>query len=910
MRGVLHGRDEELAAIGLLLSAARSGRSGALAIYGDAGSGKTALLEHAVEQASGMRVLRGTCVESEAELAFAGLHLLLRPAMGSVDLLPQPQAAALRAAFGLADSSGADRFLAGLATLTLLTELADGGPLLCVCDDAHWLDQASATALLFAARRLDAEGIAICLASRGGGLIEGAADLPALILRPLDRDASARVLAEHAAALTPAVRDRIIEMSQGNPLALIELPTALTAREQATRLDPWAFYVGTLPVSSRVQDAFAEQIARLPEPTRLLLLVASADDTEDLRIIGRAAAELGASLADVAPAQAARLVEVTGGMLRFRHPLIRSAAYQAGAPASIAVHRALAHALAHAGQPVREAWHLAAGASGPDETIAARLERAAQSARDRGGYAAEAAAYERAAALSTGDEATGRRLMLASAATMAAGQMHHAGALADRAARLVREPPSLARLAEIRAAAEFDNGSPRWAARTLLDGSAPIAGTVPSHAARMLLDAVHSALYGCDPDTASKAADMLGRLELPAPLDAFRPAAAGLACLLRGELTAGVPMVARTLETLGETALTLPPGLRRVAATCALAAGDDQLAHDLVVSLAAQCREQGGISLLPYALQVLAIAQQYLGRLADARANACEGLRIAEDTGQRHRFIHLNAILGRISAIEGDEKSCRELCGPASAHESPPVAGTAGTSLSLLDLGSGRYDDALARLEELLAGPARYTFILTYSLPDLVEAAAATHRPEAGAAALARFEEFSSVANQPWAAAAALRCRAQLGRNPEENFQQAARLHSDGARPFERARTELAYGRWLRRGRRRADARAPLESALAAFSHLGAVPWAEQARGELRAAGASVDGPARSGLATRLTAQELQVVRRAAVGMSNREIAAELFLSPRTVGYHLYKAYPKLGVTSRGQLARLDLLTS
>jgi DNA-binding NarL/FixJ family response regulator len=910
---MLYGRDSELAELGRLIDGAKNGRSGALSLAGEAGTGKTALLDAVVEQAGGMRVLRGTCIESEAELPFAGLHLLLRAAAGRLDTLPGPQAAALRAAFGLADAAGADRFLTGLATLTLLADLAAGEPLLFICDDAHWLDQASATALQFAARRLEAEGVALILSFRTSGRAHDGAGLPVLRLGPLDPDCSALLLAEYAPDLAPLVRDRIIEQSQGNPLALIELPAALTPAQRGGQPDPRAFHVGTLPVSSRVQDGFAEQISGLPENSRLVLLAAAADDSEELAVVLRAAESLGATVDDLAPAEHARLVRLSDGALRFRHPLIRSAAYQSAPSAQrTSVHRALARAFAVAGQPDRQAWHMAAGATGPDEAVAAELERAAEHARVRGGYAAEAAAYERASLLSPDPELAGRRLALAAGAAVAAGELRSAGAMADRATRLVQDPAVLAGLADVRALVEFEAGSSRRAGWIHLDGAAAIAATAPEQAAKMLIGAVHSAVYSTDEELARLAAARLAVLDLPPDLAAFVPAMTGMANLLGDDLSAGTRELRDGLRAMA--GLTVPsPELRRMAAVIAQFACDDALVHRLAAELAAECRAQGRIGLLPHALQLLAAVQQFRGHHAEARAHGLEALAIARDTGQHHRAGISRLALARIAAIEGDEQTCHTLLDEALTWDSASVVGSAGHIVSLLDLGYGRTAGLPARLSELASGPARHMFIVTMSLPDLVEAAVAEQQHEQALRALARFEQFASAAKQPWASAVALRCQALLGHDPEASFAAAVRLHADGSRPFDRARTELAYGRWLRRERRRTQARAQLESALAIFTRLGAQPWRIQAVAELRAAGvtaAGVTAAARTGgsdLVEQLTAQELQVVRRAADGLSNREIAAELFLSPRTVGYHLYNAYPKLQVTTRTQLARIEL---
>lgn len=714
-------------------------------MIGDAGTGKTALLDHAVRLAAGMRVLCATCVESETDLAFAGLHLLLRPAVERLNTLPGPQAGALRAAFGLADAAGADRFLVGLATLTLLSELADGEPLLCVCDDAHWLDQASATALLFAARRLGAEGIALIFGTRGGGLLGGTASLPAITLEPLDQDAAGRLLDEHATDLALLIRDQIIELSQGNPLALIELPTALTAEQRGGGLDQQALHLGILPVSSRVEDAFAGQIVRLPERSRLLLAVAAAEDTGDLGIILQTAATLGASLADMAPAERARLVELRGDRVRFRHPLVRSAAYQSSAVSlRTTVHRALAEVLAAAGQLDREAWHLAASATAPDEAIAAKLERAAEFARERGGYAAEAVAFERAAQLSADHEAEGRRLARAAEATLASGHLRPASVMASRAMRMISDPVGLARLAELRANFEFETGATRIAARILVEGAVGIAPAAPDLAVRMLSSAVHYANVAGDSGLAMRVVDQVATLTLPPELRAFVPAIIGLGHMTADQTGKGVREIRGVLRVLAADVERYPPVMSRSVIGFALLAGDAQIALAVAAALAAQCRAQGMISMLPFTLTMLAETQLFLGRLTDARATGAEAMRIAVDTGQDQRVGHLNGVLARIAAVEGDERSCVELASHTASEDSGPAA-WAGTSLSLLDLALGRYDTAFSRLADLAAGPARNTLIVTLALPDLVEAAAGAQREDRALAALARFEEFSSA---------------------------------------------------------------------------------------------------------------------------------------------------------------------
>jgi len=473
---------------------------------------------------------------------------------------------------------------------------------------------------------------------------------------------------------------------------------------------------------------------------------------------------------------------------------------------------------------------------------------------------------------------------------------------------LVTESSDKARLAELRATIEFETGSSSAAARLALEGAIGIAQEYPDQVIPMLCTAVHHANYAGDGDVADRIARQLAGVAVPADQAMFFPAITGVAQLTAGELTAGLRELRRGLRPLAASADRLTPAMSLATAAFAVLAGDDQSAFDVAAALVMRCRAHGMISTLPFALTYQCVAQQFRGEMADAHVAGAEAMRMATDTGQSHRIGHLNGVLARIAAIEGDESSCASFASHGPFGDSKPSTSWAETSLSLLDLGFGRHDAVLSRLTKLLSGPAGKALMVTFSMPDLVEAAVGTHREEVAVTALARFEDFSRAAGQPWAEAVTLRCHAMLGHDPGDNFGRAVRLHSVGGRPFEQARTELAYGRWLRRVRRRLDARAQLESALATLTGLGATPWAEQARTELRAAGATAVRQAGvAGPAARLTTQELQVARRAAAGLSNRQIAAELFLSPRTVGYHLYKVYPKLNVTSRAQLASLVL---
>src|SRR5690348_3776596 len=483
---MLHGRSAETARIDKLPAAARDGRSGALVIRGEAGVGKTALLDYA-SAAAGMRVLRGTGIESEAELPFAALQLLLRPGLGRLDVLPPPQAQALRGAFGLAGTPGADRFLIGLAALSLLAELAGDAALLCVVDDAHWLDRASADALLFAARRLGSEGVVLLISAREDGF--EAPGLPELPLGRLGREASRALLAERAPRLPPALADRVLAEADGNPLALLELPAALSESSRTSGF-PVALAAplelpAPLPLPRRLQQSYYRQVAALPAPTRTFLLVAAAEETGDLGLVRRAAQALGVPAAAADAAERSGLIAADAQVVAFRHPLVRAAVYQGATSAERgAAHAALAGALDHplAGEPDadRRAWHRAAAATGPDEGVAAALEQAADRARLRLGHASAAAALERAARLTPAQPDRARRLIAAAGAALDAGRPEAASALAEQGQSLTAEPGALAEIARVRAWVAMERGSMHRVHELVVAGAGPIPGSHPT----------------------------------------------------------------------------------------------------------------------------------------------------------------------------------------------------------------------------------------------------------------------------------------------------------------------------------------------------------------------------------------------------------------------------------------------
>ncbi|MEU8146825.1 AAA family ATPase [Nonomuraea sp. NPDC048901] len=977
---MLYGRGAEQAEIDALLAAARAGRSGAVVVKGETGIGKSALLGYAAGRAAGWPVLRTLGVESETELPFAALHLLLRPVLGYAERLPPGQAAALRGAIGAAPAEVADRFLVGLAALTLLSDLAGDGPILCLVDDAQWLDDASADALLFAARRLDAEGVVMLFALRDGAATprRGAMATPGMIsqhreatprvtpsrlealathgvpelrLGRLEAAVAAEFLADRARDLAPQVRRRVLDEAAGNPLALIEFAAVLTPEQRAGRLSPLPFAGESGPLSDRVRTTFEAYIDRFPEPARAALLVAAADDTGDLDLILRAAARLGATVADLALAEREELIELSAAGLSFRHPLIRSAAYR-GAPyfRRVAAHLALAESLSDQtgrclgdpmGRPLdgrmtpllddraaesldgqaradRRAWHRAAAATGPDERVAGELERAALRARDRQGTAAASVAYERAADLTAGTARTARRLIAAAELSVQAGQLKRAAGLADRAAplttTLATTPAELACLAQVRACVEVEQGSPSAAGRILAEGAEHVRTADPALAARMLAEAIHYASFAADPELAHDADHRLGALALPLPKGPQPPQPEGPQPLPQrpGVLAAGMAVMARLVE--GQAVVDLSPiraaaqlardspDLLPLAASLSIVSGDEVTAHGLAESLVARCRERGLIGLLPQALALLAQAQMLRGRHREASAAASEALTVASDIHQAHRAGHVHGLLAWLAAVGGAEERCLELAAKADGDVEATRA-LAAWALGLSQLGQGR---AGAALDHLQAAGHRHPVVALCAAPDLVEAAVRAGRADLAEGAAARFAGWAAAVERPWANAVAARLRGLLAEGDEagRHFARAVAVPAD--QPFQQARNELLYGEWLRRAHRRSDARRRLRAAFEAFDALGAAPWARRAHGELEAAGEAAVSRS-GGLLDRLTPQERQVVRLAATGLSNRQIGARLFLSPRTVGHHLYKAFPKLGVAARAQLGDLDL---
>ncbi|HSL64858.1 MAG TPA: AAA family ATPase [Gaiellaceae bacterium] len=907
---MLYGRDPERSRIAELLDGARASRSGVLVISGEPGVGKSALLEDARDRAADMHVLAGAGVESEAHLPFAALHQLVRPVLGHVDGLPPPQAAALRGALGLAPEGSSDRFLVSLATLSLLAEAAERRPLLCVVDDAHWLDDASADALVFVARRLDAEGIVLLFAAREGELRRfEAPGLPELRLGGLDPAAAGALVDRHAgAALSPDLRDRLVAETGGNPLALLELSPALSDA-QLSGAEP---VLAPLPVGERVERAFLARVERLPEETQTLLLVTAAEDTGELATVLRAAAELGVPAEALDAAEEAGLARVRGTRIELRHPLVRSAVYQA-APLSRrqAAHLALAAVLEGELEADRRAWHRAAASVGPDPAVGEELEQAAQRARRRSGYAAASLAFERAAALAGDEQDRARRLTSAAENAWLAGRIERALTLLEVARPLVTEPIQRADVDRFLGLVEMTRGVPADACELLLRAATDVAPLDVQRALELLNLAGLAAAYAGDKQAAVAIADAAGALEVEEPPLARMLAQLliGLGAYARGDFADAAPRLRAALDVaqeLDDEAGEQPVALL-FAGRAALYLGDDVAAYRTHREAAARARAAGALSIVAQILPRLATSEVWAGRWASATASAREGIQLAREIGQHDLVAQQLVLLGLVAALRGSEDECRSLAAEsrelASARGLGIVAEIASWALAVLELGLGRSEEALRRCREISTTP-----VVFWGALDRIEAAVRAGEPETAREWLAPVEAWAESTAVAWARAVSLHARALLTEGDEavSLFRAALDAHGEAARPFERARSELAYGELLRRSRHRVDAREHLRTALDGFEALGAALWAERARVELRASGETARKRDPSTRAD-LTPQELQIARFVAEGLTNRDVAAQLFLSPRTIDFHLRNVYRKLGISSRTALARLDL---
>jgi DNA-binding CsgD family transcriptional regulator len=887
---VLRGRRSECAALDALLAGMRGGRSGVLLVSGEAGVGKTALLEYAVESASDVRVLRAVGVESEMEVAFAALHQLCAPMLGRLEELPGPQRDALEIVFGLRVGAAPSRLLIGLALLSLLSEVAEERPLLCVVDDAQWLDRASAQAIAFAARRLFAESVVVLFAAREPG--DELRGLPELEVRGLrNRDARELLASVLRVPLDEQVRDRIVAETRGNPLALLELPRGLSPAELAG-----GFGMPDAPgLSGRIEDSFRRRLAGLPTETQRLMLVAAAEPVGDPVLVWQAAQRLGIGVRAAADTDGLLAI---GTRVTFRHPLVRSSVYQAASPEERqAVHRALADATDPEVDPDRHAWHRAQATAGVDEDVACELERSAGRAQARGGLAAGAAFLERAAALTLQPALRAERSLAAARANHQAGAFDAALALLSSAesgpltelqraqVELLRgqiafalsrgsdAPPLL-----LKAAESFEPLDLRLARETYLE-----ALTAAFFAARLaggvsLLETARAARRAPPSSQPPRAADLL--------LD-------GLALLITEGYDAGAPTVKRAVSAFRSEEIPAEERLRWLWLACR-AAGllwDDESWDVLSARFVQLARDAGALSVLPLALSTRSGALVFEGELAIAASLVDEAAAVNDATGSSRAPRSPSQLIVAATAEVGRQEE-----GEALSSE---------WATAVLLNGLGRYAEALAAAQQA-AEDDNATWSRNGGLVELIEAAARSGKAGIAADALGRLAQTTAASGTDWALGLEARGRALVSDDETADclFREAIERLARTRVRVELARTHLLYGEWLRRTRRRLDAREQLRHAHELFTRFGMHAFAERARVELEATGEHARKRTAESI-DQLTRQELQIAQMARDGLSNPEIGARLFISRRTVKYHLQKVFTKLEISSRGELDRV-----
>jgi DNA-binding CsgD family transcriptional regulator len=910
---VIVGRTRERSELEAVLEAAREGRSTVVVLHGEAGIGKSTLLDQTVEAASGFRVLRARGYESESDIPFAGLLDLLSPVLHLLDRIPPAQAAALRGSLALGDPVPHDQFAVPAGVLSLLSAAAEEQPLLVVVDDVQWLDSASGDALLFAARRLGQEGIAMLAAARDGeGVDPRSTGLPRMHVGSLEPDSARELLLSRAGAVAETVADHLLEAAAGNPLALIEIPTILDERQLAGR-EPLP---APLPPGSSVEGAFRRQLERLPEETRRALLVVAAMQTGRVDVLHEALERMGIDRACLDVAEEAGVVGVEGGRMHFRHPLLRATVYHAAsAPDRRAVHDMLAEVAPDAR---RRAWHMAHAAVAPDETVASALEAAGRDARERGGHSAAAAAFARAAELSVDDERRARRDLEAAGDFTLAAQFDKALALLDDGLALTSDPLLRTDLRRARGHLELRRGAPLAANAVLTEEAEWLeAQGDRARAATTLIEASVAHMMTGDMVALGEGARRARALahEVAPPVELLATVIEAETLLALGRTEEGEALLAPCLPFLlqGDPLATGLPEVVGMAAQCSVWVEQWDRAHTILDRLVRAARDASAVGLLIYPLAARSHLEFRVGRWAAAMADAGESVELARETGQLGLMAHSLTALARVeSAIGRSEEAqrngrqsldiCRAMGGDA-------IRVYALSVLAFDDLAGGRVESAIELLDEATEVADRLHMdepALVQWAPDHVEALARNGQTERANEALARFVRQAERTKRTWALAAAARCRGLLADEGfAAHFGEALKWHEHDGQPFERARTQLAYAERLRRARQRAEARPLLSEALDTFERLGARPWAERCRAELTATGGPSGPRADASRADELTPQELKIALLVAQGMTNREVAASLFLSPKTIEHHLSAIYRKLDVRSRTQLARL-----
>jgi DNA-binding CsgD family transcriptional regulator len=904
------GRRRELEVLSSFLDDVRGGNGRVLVMVGGPGVGKTALFDHLCARAAGCRVETGAGVESEMELPFAGLHQLLTPMLGGIERLPAPQREALQTAFGISSGAAPDRFLVGLATLSLLSDRAEAEPLCCFVDDLHWLDRASAQVLAFVGRRLRADQVGLLFASRAR--LRELAGFDELRIDGL-AEADARTLLD-SVLTTPIdarIRDRVIAEADGNPLALLELFRGLTAADLAGGFG----LTGAVPVTASLEIEFRDRLGALPASTRTLLLVAAADPVGDPALVWQAARALGVEPDAAVAAVEANLVEFAP-TVRFRHPLVRSAVYRsASARQRQAAHRALAEATDAALDPDRRAWHRAQGAAGPDEDVAAELEQSAGRAQARGGIAAAAAFLTKAFQLTSEPARRAERALAAAQAKVQSGAPAEALGLlvSAEAGPLTEVDRARADLVRAQTALASNRGSD---ASLLMLNAARRLQHVDVELARVTyLDALKAALFAgrlaraqADLRSVSRAA-----LTLPAPRSS-----SSVSLLLEGwarnfaadsfseGYAAGLPLLRRALADSGDG---LPPeqalswlqgayGMSRFI-------WDEEQNHLLAARWATLVREVGALSELHFALTAQILTHVLEGDLA-AASSVLEELQAAAEAAQANVYPHGPMAL---AAYRGDHEQAAELIPKAIADATERgeglVVSSAQWASAVLNNGAGLYPEASAAAQRASQDPWALGF-RNLSLVELAEATVHTGSPELAADACSQIADLARSAGTDWALGLEARslALAAQGQEAEAHYRTAINLLSRTRIRPDHARARLLYGEWLRRENRRADAREQLRTAYEMLSAMGMAGFAERARRELLATGETVRKRA-SQTTRQLTSQEASIARLAAEGLTNPEIGTRLFISTRTVQYHLAKVFQKLQINSRGQLHRV-----
>lgn len=907
---MLFGREAEIGTLAQALAAARLGRSSRLVVRGEPGIGKSALLEHAIARAESMHVLSARGVEFEADVPFAGLHELLRPALALIDRLPAVHASALRSSLGLGDRIEADRLIVGAAVLGLVSAYAEQAPVLVTVDDAQWLDGASAEAIAFAARRLVADPVAIVVAVREGEDSRfPTAGWPEIVLNGLDRDAAAQLLVQLSSAPPGGeYLDRLVRATGGNPLALVEL-----ARHEAQ--GGASFLQADLPLATSVERAYLRRAERLSDGARQVLLLMAAAGVPDLRLVKRAAAALEIGRHDYEAAEAvATLVQVRGDEVAFVHPLARAAIYHAATPAlRRAVHRALADTMSDPDDIDRRAWHLAAAASGWDGEAATALARAAQRARESTGYRAAAAAFAEAARLTEDVTLRGERLFKAAENAWLGGEADEAIDLLAAARKLTTDVASMVDIDSLDGHIAMRRGAVMAGYEELTSAAAAISPIERPKAIRILSDAALSSFWAGHPDdtlvAATEALALLRDGDDPEP-GIFARVAYGALAILAGRgadgprrLRESIPLFSQVPEDSSDPLLLMCTG------AAGLFLREAEAGRELLDRALKQARGHAPTVALPMVLFMLGRDAAATDRWPLARAQYEEGERVARETTQFTWLSGIVAGLAWLDALEGRADESRQHA--AEARELTERFGMglfkawAIIALGQLQLGLGDHEGAIAHFRECTAvlAEVRINDPDLDPAPDTVDALVHSGR---GGEARAISDEYSVRARakgQPFALARAARARALLAGDDgfAEEFDVALRHHAATPDVFERARTQLYYGERLRRARQRIAARKVLHSALKSFEQLGASPWAERARAELLATGETArvrDDSYRQ----HLTPQELQVALALAEGSTTREAAAKLYLSPKTVEYHLRHVYDKLEIRTRDEL--------